>query len=112
MKLIVLDKDATREFTATVKVNVPGESEPAFFDVTYIELPRDQITVLSEAPVGQSRAALRKYAERVFPADAGMNHPPGGFPGWRVRIPRRRGDEPLTGVIPISKSECSPQTRG
>ena len=65
MKLIVLDKDATREFTCAVKVNVPGESEPAFFDVTYVELPRDQITVLSEAPVGTSRAALRKYAERA-----------------------------------------------
>ena len=66
----------------------------------------------------------------MFPAGAGMNRPILGIRGNSCRVPRRRGDEPLSTFVsgsavfpagagmnrrmhgPLAGSECSPQARG
>ena len=48
----------------------------------------------------------------VFPAHAGMDRPAGHDQGARRRVPRARGDGPLSGVRSMTRSSCSPRTRG
>ena len=48
----------------------------------------------------------------MFPAGAGMNRRAPESGEAPEGVPRRRGDEPLLGIILIGQVECSPQARG
>ena len=48
----------------------------------------------------------------MFPADAGMNRNSRTWERAKMRVPRRRGDEPLGHAVRRKAWECSPQTRG
>ena len=48
----------------------------------------------------------------LFPASAGMNRERQGLHRVSSSVPRKRGDEPLLGILLNLKLVCSPQARG
>ncbi len=61
MKLIILKPDQTREFTASVNVLSPGETEPQVCTVRFVELDRERL----EQALTDADALLRRIVVHV-----------------------------------------------